>query len=581
MSEKRPSSWRETLFIFNPFAALLVLATLILVVAFFTIAWKRVLHVEPGKNIDTESSQCSQFRELAQNQRQRFEKLDTGDLTTLLTPKQTEAAGELLKNRARFIAECQLGHEADDWYGSLRQRYETTLSVEKMTQSAQAEKEGREALLSGDYATAGQRFRTAIQFQERINVDFPTSTYANISRQHTLERLANEASYRPNIAIYQKFKETGDLSYDKGDYEAARESYTKALGQLRSMLYKIPPSFFDCDEKTRFLENRCAEINARIRSAEVDALVEQAKRAASGGDYDKAAVLFSNALERHLSIAKDFPQSSMASPARRNIINKERQNTLSQPVERRLQSDLAELSAFLEANDDNSVQNAICKAQGTYSDLLRLYSDSDAAKNPSYKKIPFLFSVRSDVCLLRKAVMEHLREIPGDASWKMLDREVSQLIFVKICSTNPSARKADTLPVEGVTLAEARLFANRLSWIVGSDVSLPDLARYEAVARPVDATWVRKGTWNSVTAKEREVQPVATSTPDARGYYDLLGNVSEWLEPGSGDDTRALIIGGSARDNPIRLSEIPRDLHDTNERIRNNGFRVIVKTGGK
>ena len=583
MSEERrqPPQGKSSSFIFNPLAALLLFATLILVAIYFVIAWKRVLNVERPKDIATESSQCAQFKDLAQAQRLRFEKTDTGDPSAPLTQMQMEYASRLLKTRAMYIAECRSGQENDDWFLLLRGRYETTLSAQLTQESSDFEKKGREAMTSEDFGVAFQSFVMALKLQDRINVEFPSSAYANISRSHSLEKLSDDANYRPLLAVYQKLKEEGDLNYDKGDYAAARENYTKALSHLRTIAYKIPSSYFNCDEKIRLLGTRNSEIGARVSSMEVDSVIADAQTAATSGDYEKAATLFSQAIERQRAVAKEFPQSSMAGAERWNFIEKTRQNTLSQPVERRLSSALDKLATALEAGDDNGVQNTICEAQMTYLELLRTYAVSDAAKNPSFKKIPYLFSVRADVCMLRKALMEHLRDIPGDSQWKMLDREVSQMIFVKICGGNPSARKADNLPVEGLTMTEARLFAQRLSWIIGKDVRLPDIARYMAAVKPVDASWVRKGTWNCVTAPSREIQPVATSAPDARGYYDLIGNVSEWIEPESINAAQAVVIGGSVRDNPIRLTEIPQDPHDITERIRNNGFRVIVNTGGK
>jgi formylglycine-generating enzyme required for sulfatase activity len=69
---------------------------------------------------------------------------------------------------------------------------------------------------------------------------------------------------------------------------------------------------------------------------------------------------------------------------------------------------------------------------------------------------------------------------------------------------------------------------------------------------------------------------VATSKADANGIYDLLGNVSEWVEETVYDDSKGLSAGGSVRDNHVRIAEVPREPHSATERLRNNGFRIVM-----
>jgi hypothetical protein len=582
--DRKPSpSGKNTFltFIFNPFAALLLVPTIVLAVVYFCIAWKYIAKEKVETDIVVESQQCVMFRDRAQHLRQQFEKIDTGDPSAILTKQQTEYAAQLLNVRARYVSECQSGNENDNWYNNLRQRYETTMSQDMMNQSAENEKNGDDAISSGNYREAYVCYKRAYDLQNRINTEFPSSTHANSTRYHALEKFVDDAHFRPLIKEFQNVKEAGDLAYDRSDYEKARERYVTAINLLRNMAYQIPPSYFNCEEKIRTLSLQTSEIGAKIRSREIDSLLSEADAASASGDFDKASAIFAQIFDKQRLIVKDFPQSTMAGSDRNTTIEKRRQNALSKPLAQNVASNLTALAIAMGKYDDKGTQEAICNAQLFYGNLLRQFPLSDAAKNTDFKKIPFLFSIRTNVCLLRKAVMEHLKPIPDDREWRMLDREISQLMYTKICSGNPSARKADNLPVEGVTLAEAQQFAQRMSWIIGLEVRLPDLNRYLAAVKPIDTSWVRKNTWNSVTAPGREVQPVASSTADARGFYDLLGNVSEWIAPDDFVSEKAIVAGGNVRDNPIRISEIPQEEYNVTERIRNNGFRLIVKNGGR
>jgi len=82
----------------------------------------------------------------------------------------------------------------------------------------------------------------------------------------------------------------------------------------------------------------------------------------------------------------------------------------------------------------------------------------------------------------------------------------------------------------------------------------------------------------SMENSNREPRPVGTSTPNPAGFYDLLGNVSEWLA-NAGEDGQAVAIGGSARDARIRLNTVPEETRSTTERNRFVGFRFMVQTG--
>jgi len=213
--------------------------------------------------------------------------------------------------------------------------------------------------------------------------------------------------------------------------------------------------------------------------------------------------------------------------------------------------------------------------------MSRLYPDCAKLKSSDIGRIDFLFGIRDEICRLRHVVLDCLLPVPGNPNWLMMDREVSQLLFERICGSNPSALKGSSLPVEGVTMEEARTFAQRMSWITGFETRLPDIDEYMALVRPVDGTYVRKGIWNGVTAPNRQIQIVATSTPDKHGFYDLLGNVSEWVETDGSNRRAAFVVGGNVRDNPIRISELPREDHVITERVRNNGFRLMIRAAAK
>jgi hypothetical protein len=579
---RHPASNRESggfFYIFMPVGIAMLVFTAVLVFVFVVIALKHERKPVANGDVVIVSAQCLEMAARTEALRQSFEKLDTGDPEALMTKEQTDIAASLLRARSTWVGECAAGQESEQWYGILESRYETTLAQPQMDESLKAESVGRAALMDGDYKLALQYLSTALSLQRQVNDQYPTSKNASMNRVQKLERQVEQATFKPLVQGYQTERSAADALYENGDYVAARDKYLSLIRTLKSLSFKVPQSYLDADDKARLLEQRVMEIGAQLRGKQVEALVAQAEQAAAGGDFVNAQELFSKALGVQRTIDTDYPHSSLSGAEHMEALDLRRQNVLSRQLTAHLARSLDRLAACLKAEDDRQVQDAVVDAQTTLSELARKFPKADALRSENFKRISFLFSIRQDVCMLRQAVVEHLRPASGKDGWTMLDREVSQLIFSRINGSNPSVRKAENLPVEGVTLDEARTFARRLSWIIGADVRLPDLVHYMASLKPVEGGWARKGTWNSSTAAGRELQPVASSTPDARGYYDLLGNVSEWVEPDNSDAASAIVIGGSVRDNPIRISEIPQETHDVAERVRNNGFRVMVKLG--
>ncbi|MDR2669738.1 MAG: formylglycine-generating enzyme family protein [Desulfovibrio sp.] len=117
--------------------------------------------------------------------------------------------------------------------------------------------------------------------------------------------------------------------------------------------------------------------------------------------------------------------------------------------------------------------------------------------------------------------------------------EVTQAQWAAFMEENPSWFRGAELPVEQVFWDQALEFINRLNRSEGHGrYRLPTEAEWEyaaragrddadAVAADADAlgrvAWYDKNSGNST-------HPVGQKEPDARGLYDMLGNVNEWVQ---------------------------------------------------
>jgi len=536
--------------------------------------------VEIPETISLVSKPCRDMAARVDALRADYVKLDP-EMGEEMPEAALEPARTLMEERRRWVNACAAGQDGDDFFDRLKSRYESTLSSALMKQSREEELAARNALSERDYAAALRHASIALRLQKQINDEHPASRYAQIPREALLDRLIMDATYTPLVRQFQDLKARADGYFYSNDYDAALRDYTQLLQVLRDMAPQLPPSYMDVDDRIRIVTSRREEVGARIRDRALQEQIASANDAAARGDWDAAGAACVKAMEIQRSISSDYPSSTLAGTHRLDQLDAGRQNLMSRPLMQRINDGIAQIDADLASGSEDSLQAVLAATNLAVSDMTRMFPKADALKGEAFERVPYLFGIRSDIVFLRRAIVEHLRPVAGRPGWSFLDREVSQLLFQRIMGYNPSARKQDNLPVDNVTLEDARAFARRITWIVGLETRIPDLSAYSAAIGSPDVGYVRSSTWNSATAQGRELQPVATSKADAGGFHDLLGNASEWVDTERSDATQTIVIGGNVRDNPIRLSEVPKDPHDINERIRNNGFRIMVKTGGK
>lgn len=138
-------------------------------------------------------------------------------------------------------------------------------------------------------------------------------------------------------------------------------------------------------------------------------------------------------------------------------------------------------------------------------------------------------------------------------SFAMGKFEITRAQWKLLMGTNPSKYRWDGLPAEGDSLPidevswnEAQEFVKRLSAKTGKTYRLPSDAEWEFAARagskevyemsdmrPI-AKRLENFAWFSNNSGGRP-HPVGQKLPNAFGLYDMLGNISEWMEDCSRD----------------------------------------------
>ncbi|MGD0362096.1 MAG: formylglycine-generating enzyme family protein [Bryobacteraceae bacterium] len=156
--------------------------------------------------------------------------------------------------------------------------------------------------------------------------------------------------------------------------------------------------------------------------------------------------------------------------------------------------------------------------------------------------------------------------------------------------SDPSHFKGALLPVESVSWDDIQVFLARLN---ARD-------REHAYRLPTEAEWeyacaggageIAARAWHKDNASGR-TQPVGEKQPDARGIFDTLGNVAEWVQdwysrdyyaespdadpPGPATGSYRVFRGGSWLDPAKYCRATARNFEFPVSRLYNVGFRVV------
>jgi formylglycine-generating enzyme required for sulfatase activity len=133
--------------------------------------------------------------------------------------------------------------------------------------------------------------------------------------------------------------------------------------------------------------------------------------------------------------------------------------------------------------------------------------------------------------------------------------EVTQAQWEAVMGTNPSRFKGNpNRPVENVSWEDVQAFIKRLNRQEGWEVCrLPTEAQWEYAARAGTTTERYENDLGAIAWYNEnsggETHEVAQKRPNARGLYDMLGNVREWCHDGQRKYTSANVI------DPIGLTD--------------------------
>ena len=160
--------------------------------------------------------------------------------------------------------------------------------------------------------------------------------------------------------------------------------------------------------------------------------------------------------------------------------------------------------------------------------------------------------------LMVKSIIDGMIMVPG-RDYFLLKTEVTQGQWESVMEENLSMHKGVNLPVECVSRDDCDVFIKKLNETEEARMAqlefyLPTPEEWEYAAHgggQGDEFWVKPGVPGNIpdmawTAENSSTQTcqVATKAPNAFGFYDMLGNVSEWVATTDPDYSKGWRRGG-------------------------------------
>ena len=290
-----------------------------------------------------------------------------------------------------------------------------------------------------------------------------------------------------------------------------------------------------------------------------------------------AANCFQEAARLQRQLNNEYPESPYASSERVASFDRKCQTTQSHELGSSIEREHARLEKFLSERRTYEAIEIISKLGRDIQYLQDAYPRSSLHDEQLELKVRYLNLIQNDLEFIQNRVYASLLPIPDVDSWKMSKTEVAQALCGFIMGENPSRNVGESLPVDSVSWLEAKDFCNRLTWILGRQVRLPTENEFRQALGPLRYVKLEQHAWSRADANEIS-KPVGEKAPFASGFYDLLGNVSEWLESvDSFQNEEVFHIGGHAGDRLNVIFNVPIRQAPRAERNRLTGFRFVVK----
>lgn len=458
----------------------------------------------------------------------------------------------------------------------LKQRYDQVLSEESYQLSLEKERISQKLYDEADYVAAIKAIEEAISLQRKINESYALSSFSDVNRLAKLNRRLGYLNAYPLYKEILDYESKVDLLKDEEKWIEAGNLLTEVIEKQLYLNSEYRSSDLADGLKLNSLKIKQIKYRSTPLYLQINDLENKADALLDKGNHSKAAAFYEDAMRLQDELNESFSGSPYSSVDRINDLRRKNQTAASY--------ELGELINTLNFEIDNDLRrrklllakDKILRIVDALQRMDEEFPFSSYNDDGLKSKINFLNFIRNDVELIQDRIYVNLITVPDEPGIRMLKTEVSQALYSTIIGYNPSRFVGDLMPVESVNWKEANHFCKRLSWVMGLRVRLPKEHEYRSAIGPL--RYVKLEKFVVSNAEEAKLTNLASKEPLGEGFYDLLGNVSEWLfSDGVFENEPVKHIGGHFNDRLNTIYSVPVRMVKRNERSRLIGFRFVVE----
>ncbi|HTJ77787.1 MAG TPA: SUMF1/EgtB/PvdO family nonheme iron enzyme [Rariglobus sp.] len=428
--------------------------------------------------------------------------------------------------------------------------------------------EAEKAIAEGQFDDAEVKLHTALNWQRQINRSKAPAGIKDVSNERGLVMLLQQTDAQPAIQAVAKDLELARQAVKDSRLTEAQAAYARARESQLDINKRFVGTVYASQSVIAQIDAELATAQSTSLSRDIQLLNDQADSAAKNGKPGEAARLLQDAMLKQHTFETLYPNATP--PVSLDDLDRKYQTLLSLSSMEAIAGLDRQCAELLRAG---SIQQAITVARQAHDALEKVWQEfpkSDRLDRLLMRKFIFIGLRADELPAIQEQINRMLLPVPAHPGLLMQKIEVTQELYVRIANINPSRNHGANLPVDSLNWSEADNFCLRLSWLMGVTVRLPTLDEWRAATGSIFSPG-----WTAENS-ENHSQETGRSPANAAGFYDLTGNLAEWLQPTTPLSSEAPIAGGSFMDTAADIQKTSVKSLDRTTRNRYVGFRIVV-----
>ncbi len=434
------------------------------------------------------------------------------------------------------------------------------------------EKKAKDAEANNDLEKANKYLMEAYEIQTKINVDYALSEFRNVHKALKFDNDAKTLQARPIYLRSVEAEKLARAAVEARNWDKAHAEFERAIALLSKINADFPNSVYTDFTRLQSLDIELESLKSSTLYVKLETAIKKAQQAKDDKNFPLAAEAYGDAVEIQRTINKTYPRSRHASDEDLAKYEKEKSDAYSWDFANAIKVLDKKLFELIEKCDISAIAdmstNLLNKAEHFKAD----YPRSELIDADIVLRLRYINFMVRDIEQIQNLVFKNTVSVNGK---KMLKTEVSQKLYKLIMRENPSRYVDDEKPVDSVSYDDVERFCLRLSWLTSKKISLPSKEDFIEAVGSLRYTDLNDISWNNLNSGS-QTHKIATKKMNDKGFYDLLGNVEEFVLPTDSTSELIPVMGGSAQSTTDSILDFARKNVDPKTRSRVLGFRIII-----